>query len=145
MSEHILQFSTALRGEPQGVLRVSSMDDLAAADEVLDALLSAGTLDKMVKVKDLLKLPDAVELIKTELGGQVISETPPPEVAAPAAPQAVPAQCNLGTRGAHAMACKSCAGPLSPRKAMGNFFGHECLSNGKSDQNPNGCKPTWCN
>lgn len=148
MSDPILQFSTALRGEPQGVLRISSIDDLVEAESLLDALLSGEILGKMNNTKDLLKdKPDAIALVQTELGGQVIQEysAPPPQAQPSYAAQPVPSQCSLGTKGSHAMACKTCAGPIGQRKAMGNYQGHECLSHPKSDQNPNGCKPTWCN
>lgn len=143
MSEHpIIQISTALRGEGQVVVRVSSEDDVMTADTLLSALQGAIT-GKMNTLAQMMKeSPNGIELIKQELGGVPIANYPPPLPPAPMAPtvQAVASTpCNQGTRGPHAMACKHCAGPIGERKQLGNFTGHQCQVPGSQ------CKPTWCN
>lgn len=141
MSDPTVQLSTQLRGEPQVVVRVSSPSDIDDADMLLDQAL--GLTEKMKKLKENLSenpTPDAVSLIQNQLGGTVIAEYAPSN----AAPPAPSGNCSQGSKGAHPMLCKQ-GHPVGPRKAMGSFFGHECLTNPKSDNNPNGCKPAWCN
>lgn len=152
MSEHpIIQISTSLRGEGQVVARVSSVDDLATADEILDAM-NAVILGKMNALASSLKEePQAVQMIQEAFNAVPIAPSAFPTPQAQATTQAFPAPsnggpCSLGTKGTHAMACRSCAGPIGPRKQMGQFMGHSCLTNPKDNRtNPDGCGATWCN